>query len=91
MKPYCDGMSTGGLDPAGIYFGTRSGELFASTDEGKSWKMILSGLPPAVCLKSVVIGEPRRVGARKSVESKGASSMHGNKESLSPAKKRGKC
>jgi hypothetical protein len=82
-----DGMSTDGLDPAGIYFGTRSGELFASTDEGKSWKMILSGLPPVVCVKSVVIGEPRRAGARKSVESKGTSAMHGNKKSLSRAKK----
>ncbi|MGB7434939.1 MAG: protein kinase [Candidatus Acidiferrum sp.] len=86
-----DGMSTDGLDPAGIYFGTRSGELFASTDEGKSWKMILSGLPPVVCVKSVVIGEPRRAGARKSVESKGTSSMRGNRKSLSRAKKRGKC
>jgi tRNA A-37 threonylcarbamoyl transferase component Bud32 len=82
-----DGMSTDGLDPAGIYFGTRSGELFASTDEGKGWKMILSGLPPVVCVKSVVIGEPRRAGARKSVESKGTSSTHGNKNNLSRTKK----
>ena len=36
-----DAMTTDGLDPAGIYFGTRSGELFASIDEGRSWKMIL--------------------------------------------------
>ena len=54
-----DAMSTDGLDPAGIYFGTRSGELFGSTDEGKSWKMILSGFPPIVCVKAVAIGEPR--------------------------------
>jgi len=54
-----DAMSTDGLDPAGIYFGTRSGELFGSTDEGKSWKMIVSGFPPIVCVKAVVIGEPR--------------------------------
>src|SRR5215469_14567397 len=33
-----DAMHTDGLDPAGIYFGTRSGDLFGSTDEGKSWK-----------------------------------------------------
>jgi hypothetical protein len=54
-----DAMDTDRLDPAGIYFGTRSGELFGSIDEGKSWKTILSGLPPVVCVKSVVIGAPR--------------------------------
>lgn len=53
-----DAMNTDGLDPAGIYFGTRSGQLFGSTDEGKTWKMILSGLPAVVCVKSVVIGSP---------------------------------
>jgi serine/threonine protein kinase len=54
-----DAMTTDALDPAGIYFGTRSGELFASTDEGKNWKLILSGLPSVVCVKSIVVGEPR--------------------------------
>ncbi|HKF40681.1 MAG TPA: protein kinase [Candidatus Acidoferrum sp.] len=62
-----DGMDTDRLDPAGIYFGTRSGELFGSLDEGKSWKMILSGLPPIVCVKSVVVGEPRSDRATKRV------------------------
>lgn len=56
-----DAMATDSLDPAGIYFGTRSGELFGSTDEGKNWKMILSGLPPVVCVKAVVVGEPRAI------------------------------
>jgi hypothetical protein len=58
-----DAMTTDSLDPAGVYFGTRSGELFGSIDEGKNWKMILSGLPPVVCVKAVVVGEPR--GARR--------------------------
>jgi hypothetical protein len=52
-----DSMNTDGLDPAGIYFGTRSGELFGSIDEGKNWKMILSGLPPIVCVKAAVVGQ----------------------------------
>jgi len=49
-------------DPVGIYFGTRRGQLFGSVDEGKKWKKILDGLPPVVCVKSVVVGEhrPRR-------------------------------
>jgi hypothetical protein len=54
-----DAMNTDSLDPAGMYFGTRSGELFGSTDEGKSWKMILSGLPAIVCVKAAVVGEAR--------------------------------
>lgn len=60
-----DAMSTDALDPAGIYFGTRSGELFGSVDEGKSWKMILSGLPPVVCVKAVVVGEARAARGRE--------------------------
>jgi tRNA A-37 threonylcarbamoyl transferase component Bud32/photosystem II stability/assembly factor-like uncharacterized protein len=51
-----DGMTTDSLDPAGIYFGTRSGRLYASADEGKNWNRIVEGLPPVVCVKSAVIG-----------------------------------
>jgi tRNA A-37 threonylcarbamoyl transferase component Bud32 len=57
-----DAMSTDGLKPAGIYFGTRSGELFGSVDEGKSWKLIVGGLPPVVCVKTVVVGAPANGG-----------------------------
>jgi len=50
-----DAFSTDSLDPAGIYFGTRSGKLYASRDEGKDWKKILEGLPQIVCVKAAVI------------------------------------
>jgi len=50
-----DAFTTDALDPAGIYFGTRSGKLYASKDEGKSWKKILEGLPQIVCVKAAVI------------------------------------
>lgn len=43
------------LDPAGIYFGTRSGKLYASRDEGKSWSKILEGLPQILCVKVAAI------------------------------------
>jgi len=52
-------MTADGLDPHGLYFGTRSGQLYGSTDEGRTWKKILEGLPAVVCVKSAVIGEPR--------------------------------
>jgi len=54
-----DALTTDPLDPVGIYFGTRSGQLYGSADEGKTWKKILEGLPPVVCVKSVVVGEHR--------------------------------
>src|SRR6266487_1020373 len=50
-----DAFSTDSLDPAGIYFGTRSGKLYGSRDEGKGWKKILEGLPQIVCVKAAVI------------------------------------
>ncbi len=54
-----DALAADSLDPAGIYFGTRSGQLYGSADEGKTWKKILDGLPPVVCVKSAVVGQPR--------------------------------
>jgi hypothetical protein len=52
-----DGMVTDSLDPAGIYFGTRSGKLYASRDAGKTWKEALTGLPQIVCVASAVVAE----------------------------------
>ncbi len=54
-----DAMTADSLDPVGVYFGTRSGQVYASADEGKTWRKILDGLPPVVCVKSVVVGQPR--------------------------------
>ena len=55
-----DAMTADSLDPHGLYFGTRSGQLYGSADEGKTWTRILEGLPAVVCVKAAVIGEPRR-------------------------------
>lgn len=61
-----DGLTTDTLDPAGIYFGTRSGQLYGSRDEGKNWKRIVEGLPPIVCVKCAVVGQGRaRAAGRK--------------------------
>jgi hypothetical protein len=54
-----DAMAADSLDPHGLYFGTRSGQLYGSCDEGKTWERILEGLPAVVCVRSAVIGEPR--------------------------------
>jgi hypothetical protein len=50
-----DAMATDSLDPVGVYFGTRSGKLFASRDAGKTWKELLNGLPQIVCVCATVV------------------------------------
>jgi photosystem II stability/assembly factor-like uncharacterized protein len=52
-----DAMTTDSFDPAGLYLGTRSGQLFASRDDGKTWQKIVEGLPPVVCIRSAVVGD----------------------------------
>jgi photosystem II stability/assembly factor-like uncharacterized protein len=52
-----DGLTVDALEPAGVYFGTRSGQLYASRDEGKSWERIVEGLPPVVSVKTAMVGE----------------------------------
>jgi len=69
-----DAMTADSLDPLGLYFGTRNGALYGSTDEGKSWKKILEGLPSVVCVKTVLIGEPRAAVQRKPPRKTGTSS-----------------
>jgi serine/threonine protein kinase len=49
-----DALSADSLDPAGIYFGTRSGKVYGSRDEGKSWRKIVEGLPQILCVKAAV-------------------------------------
>jgi len=50
-----DALATDGADPAGVFFGTRSGKLYGSSDEGDSWTVIHGSLPPVVCVKTAVI------------------------------------
>jgi hypothetical protein len=49
-----DALTADSLDPAGVYFGTRNGKLFASADEGESWTSLADGLPPIVAVKAAV-------------------------------------
>lgn len=49
-----EGLSTDSLDPAGIYFGTSTGQVFASVDEGASWRQIADYLPAIASVEAVV-------------------------------------
>ena len=60
-----DAMASDTLDPAGIYFGTRSGKVYASHDDGKSWQVILEGVPPVVCVHAAVVGGAVASSSRK--------------------------
>ncbi len=51
-----DGMDTDEIDPAGVYFGTRSGKVYASANGGEGWTVAIEGLPPVVCVKAAVVG-----------------------------------
>lgn len=51
-----DALAVDGLAPAGVFFGTRSGKLFGSADEGDSWTEIVDGLPPVVSVKTAAVG-----------------------------------
>ena len=66
-----DAMTADSLDPVGVFFGTRNGEIYGSTDEGKNWKKVLSGLPAVVCVKCVVLGEPQRFSSMRSIAKSG--------------------
>jgi len=52
-----DGLTVDSFDPAGIYLGTRSGQLFNSRDDGKTWHKIHDGLPSIVCVRTAMIDD----------------------------------
>jgi hypothetical protein len=42
-------------DQPGVYFGTSTGQLFASADEGESWTEIASYLPGITSVEAAVV------------------------------------
>jgi len=46
-----DAMAVDTLDPCGIYFGTTGGQVYASADEGDSWKSIVRDLPAVLSVE----------------------------------------
>jgi photosystem II stability/assembly factor-like uncharacterized protein len=46
MGVYRESLYTDGMDPAGLYLGTNTGNLYASSDEGESWRVISTDLQP---------------------------------------------
>jgi photosystem II stability/assembly factor-like uncharacterized protein len=50
-----DAMCVDDAPTAGVYFGTRSGEVYASRDEGDSWSLVASHLPDVLCVRAAVV------------------------------------
>jgi len=51
-----EGMAIDGDDVPGLYFGTSTGQLFASADEGDTWNEIASYLPAISSVEVAVVG-----------------------------------
>lgn len=51
-----EGMRTDGGDPAGVYVGTTTGQLFSSRDEGESWHLLADHLPQVQSVEAGTAG-----------------------------------
>ena len=50
-----EAMAVDPLTPAGVYFGTSTGSLFGSSDEGVSWRRIADDLPAIWSVETAVV------------------------------------
>ncbi len=50
-----EAMARDTLDPVGVTFGTSTGQLWTSVDEGISWAQVTANLPPIWSVESVVL------------------------------------
>jgi hypothetical protein len=50
-----EGMAIDSYDEPGLYFGTSTGQLFASVDEGESWSEIASYLPGIASVEVAIV------------------------------------
>jgi photosystem II stability/assembly factor-like uncharacterized protein len=41
---------------AGVFFGTRTGDVYASVDDGESWNTVAQHLPDVLCVRAAVVG-----------------------------------
>jgi hypothetical protein len=48
-------MAKDNLKPAGIYFGTNTGKLFGSKDEGDNWALMADNLPPIYSISAAAV------------------------------------
>ena len=50
-----DALAVDTLDRSGVYFGTRSGKLFGSADEGETWTALARRIAAGISVKAAVV------------------------------------
>jgi photosystem II stability/assembly factor-like uncharacterized protein len=50
-----DAMCADDADPAGVYFGSRDGTVYASSDEGDTWAAVAEHLPDVLSVRAATI------------------------------------
>jgi len=50
-----DGLCSDSGTPAGLYFGTRNGEVYASLDDGDSWQVVAEHLPDVLSVRAAMV------------------------------------
>jgi len=50
-----EAMGTDRLDPVGVYFGTSTGQVFGSANEGESWQLLADFLPDVWSVEAAVV------------------------------------
>ena len=48
-------MAVDGGEPAGVYFGTTAGNVYASRDSGETWQGLPVTLPRVLCVAALVV------------------------------------
>ena len=51
-----EAMATDQGDPASIYFGTSTGQVYGSSDDGESWRLLASHLPGISSVETAAVG-----------------------------------
>jgi len=50
-----EAMAIDSLDQPGVYFGTSTGQVFGSADEGQTWTLMADYLPPIWSVEAAVV------------------------------------
>ncbi len=50
-----EAMAVDRLDPVGVYFGTSTGQLYGSRDEGRTWRLIADNLPAIWSVDAAIV------------------------------------
>ena len=50
-----EAMAVDSLDPVGVYFGTSTGQLYGSSDEGGTWSLVADNLPAIWSVEAAIV------------------------------------